>query len=147
MADSVLTPSQTRRGFSVRKLADKSRGVEEYDHVTRETRFVNPGGGPWPFAGLMFQEPPPKLAIIPMSWVSRGKHEGWIDTEGDRVTRAKGAPPAGQGEHVFFNADFIIIKDTEGPTRYKVTHQPGKYPDGNMDRVDWFFEAELVSRG
>lgn len=146
MSDTALeTP--IRKGLTLRILADKSRAIERYDHETRETKLVNPDGGPWPRAGVIFVEGPPKLARIPMSTISRGIREGWIEARNERVVRAKGAPPRGRGEHVFVNADFIFIRDMEGPTRYRVTHQPGKYIDGGKARVDWFFDAELISRG
>lgn len=145
--DSPGAADEIFKGLSVRKLADKSGAVEQYDHSTRETRLVNPNGGAWPLLGVAFIETPPKNARIPMSWVSRGIREGWIKTEGDRAVKALGAPPQGKGQHVFFNTDYIIILDVEGPTRYEVVQQPGKYDDAGGAVCNWFFDARLVSRG
>lgn len=132
-----MSTQTQRRGIVVRKLADKSKAVERYNHATGETVLVNPDGGSldkpsgngWPLKGLRIEGDPPPHIRVPTSWVTRGVNEGWITLSGETVKRFPAGPPANPRakQHTVFQADTITLHTLDGDVVYRVAHQPGKY--------------------
>jgi len=141
---------EPRVGLTVRLLADKSQ--PRYDPLTGVRE-------PWPLAGLRIEGELPAVARVPTSWVDRGRIEGWIVVEGERVVHRPGGPVGNPFAvtHTFKHCDVIVIKALDGDVRYTVTHQPDKYAvDGDDStpvtdevyaaggtRVDWFYDIDL----
>ena len=153
-------------GLRVRKLADRSEGerIVRYDPETGEKKLVNPhtegdAHEPWPLLGLVIEGDPPATCRVPMSFVQLGVDEGWIELDNPRPAHRPGGPPANPWKvtHTFIHADAIVLKTIDGDVRYRVTHQPDKYVDGNDaaelvtdekyaagdTRVDWFYGVAL----
>lgn len=141
-----------RAGLNVRLLADKS--TPRYDQSTGELL-------PWPLAGLRIEGDLPLVARVPTSWVSRGRSEGWLSVEGERVVHRPGGPAGDPWRpdkvHTFQHLDAIVLHTVDGDVRFLVSHQPDKYAADGDDstpvtddvyasgetRVDWFYDIDL----
>jgi hypothetical protein len=135
-------------GLQLRKHADKSAGGDR------------PDGG-WPLAGVSIVGDVPASTMLTPAFVEVGKIEGWVETEGDRVVYRPAGPANDrmQSRHTFVHYDTVILKTLDGVVRFKVTHQPDKYADGDgasdrtkvtddhytagRTRVDNFYRLEL----
>lgn len=138
------------RGLVFRKLANKVGERIPWTDKAGTKHLINPETGkrePWPLLGLMIEEVHP-TCTLPTKTVDRYVGEGLMKLEGEKVVTFPGGPPNDPNAkmHVFRQCDFIVIKTAEGDVRYKVTHNPGKYPDGNTTRVDHFYDLELVEK-
>lgn len=151
----------TAPGLRVRKLADRSAGerVERYDPLTGDKILVNPANSdpddianlvhePWPLAGVQIEGDAPKTCQVPTSFVNRGQAEGWLELENARPEHVAGGPADDPWRvtHTFVHADAVVLHCTDGDVRYRVTAQPGKYPDPDEpsgSRIDWFYTLKL----
>lgn len=148
----------------LRKLADTSEGerVARFDPVTGAKYLANPANPhpetgepqpePWPLLGVRIESEVEATCELPMSTVTAGQAEGWLKLEGDRLAYAPAGPPTDpwRERHTFLNCDALTFDTVDGPVRYRVTHQPGKYDDEaepGGTRVDWFFGLELEDDG
>jgi len=157
--------------LSIRKLADQSAPrTKLFDPINGEAILLQPGiaveiakklrpimGGleacPRPFLGIRVEGKPPKKTTLSTGFVAKGKHEGWIEVEGERAVHRSGGPvdnPWAAGTtHSFVHCDFIVIKTVDGDLRYRVTEQPDKWPDtkdgeaGHGGDVKWFYTVKL----
>jgi hypothetical protein len=121
-------------------VADRSQGerVRRFHPETGEPHLVNPETGqpePWPLQGLEIDGELPHECAVPTRWVTRGKVEGWLEVEGERVAHRPGGPPEEPWRvtHTFPQADAIILKCVTGDVRYKVVGQPDKYEHDGAD--------------
>lgn len=137
MAETTLEP------LSVRKLADKSVGtrVSRFDPETGERILVNPetnAAEPWPLAGVEIVDEAPRYTRVPVSWVAKGRAEGWITLEGEEVVHRPGGPVENLWgtTHTFVHADALVIHTVDGDVRYEVVHQPDKYADDSTVEND-----------
>jgi hypothetical protein len=139
------------QGLVIRKLADRSDGhrVAVYSPEGVKT-LVNPETGnaeAWPLLGVVIEGEAPAQCRVSTTFVNRGVAEGWISLENQNVTHEPGGPPQNPWAvtHTFIAADAIVLHTVGAETRYRVTHNPGKYVEGDGMRVDWFYDLELES--
>lgn len=139
--------------LSVRKLADKSEGtrIRMYDEMTGDAKLVNPDTPgtdhePWPLAGVQVEGECPDACRVPMSFVQKGKQEGWIELEGETVQFRPGGPADDPWRvtHTFLQAEKVVLKTVDGDVRFHVTANPDKHGQaGDPDaEVRWFFDLE-----
>ena len=137
----------------IRKLADYSEGthtrVKKWNPDTGESFLADPSTGepkPWPLLGIVLVEAPQSIRIS-TNKVNEGRLEGWITLTNQDVKHEPGGPPEDPWRvtHTFEPADELIFKTIEGPVKYKIVHNPGRYPDGDQMRVDWFYDCEKVT--
>lgn len=148
---------------SIRILADRSRGERlKWRDKSGVEHLINPETGkrePWPALGLVFQDDtpshrpidPPAVIKIPTKKIDALLEQKLVALVGERIATAPSGPPSNPSKtsHTFRQADEILFLccDKQGQktaARYKVTHNPGKYPEGPTTRVDWFYELELI---
>lgn len=139
------------KGLTFRKVGDRSKGerLVRYDHEAGEKYLLNPANGKregWPLLAFTIEEILDECTI-PTSTVDRYSAENLVKLVDEKVVTFPGGPPHNphQKIHVFRQASHLIFYTFEGEVKYKVTHNPGKYPDGNATRVDHFYNLELVS--
>lgn len=138
----------------IRKLADKSTGgrVTRFDPISGERQLFNPETNrpePWPLAGISIEGGIPQTTALSTDYIAKGKSEGWIVTEGDKLSHFPGGPEDNQWKttHTFFQYDTITIKTIDGDVTYNVTSQAGKHEDSEEEsgyRVDHFYRMELA---
>lgn len=140
MPKTTLSPP---RGLRIRKVADKSTGVrvKRYDPETGEPRLVNPAAPgddhePWPLAGIVLEDAPERTRLATRLAVELAGL-GVLTLEGQRAVVRPAGPTQDQlisthtGQpHVFVHADALVFHTLDGDVRYRVTHQPDKYADG-----------------
>lgn len=148
-------PSEAPKGLTFRKLADQSKGerVKRYDPETGAAFLVNPATGeaePWPTLGWMIEGTIPQSVVLPMSTAMNmlADPSKPITLEKMRPSYKHGGPPENPlaVTHTFIHADSITFHTLEGDVKYRVLHNPDKYPDPTehgSHRVDWFYILEL----
>lgn len=106
---------------------------------------------PWPLAGIEVVGDPPKETVVPRSFVSRGRVEGWLDLEGEEVVHRPGGPADDpwRRTHTFIHAKAIVLKTVDGDVRYRVTKNPDKFVAGDhrakvTDEIYAAGETEVV---
>lgn len=151
------------RALTIRKIADRSSGtrVTRYDPITGEKYLANPETGqaePWPLAGVQLVDAPDEVRVS-TTVIMDGRREGWVTLEGERVVHRPSGPAGDEHRtpaHTMMQADAVVFHTVDGDVRYRVTHNPDKYVDGDDDeaevtpdiyeagqtRVDWFFDLE-----
>jgi hypothetical protein len=117
-------------------------------------------------AGGVLLEDAPDKTQIPTRYVDEAVVQGWMK----RINQRAHVRPAGPTmddplstyngtPHTFIHCDEIHIKTTQGVVKYKVTHQPDKYVEGESDdtlmtpehyesgntRVDHFYGVEKIN--
>lgn len=149
----------------IRKLADQSVPREaRYNPRTGQKYLIDPATGeasPRPLLGIKFEGKPPKKTCVSQNFVRKGKKEGWIEVEGQRIVQRSSGPPEEpvspeNPPHTFIQADAIVFDTVDGPVRYKVTRNPDKWPKkkekselledhGFGGEVHWTYELSLES--
>lgn len=162
-----------KKTLTVRKLADRTEGERHTRlRIPADRVTVDPASGdlvldpseaqtilwnpdtpgfdhePWPFAGISIEGGVPKTCRVSTTFVKRGRQEGWITLENERVAHEPGGPDGDEWKttHTFTHGDALVLHTVDGDIRYLVAHQPGKYDDPSEPsgkRVDWFFDLKL----
>lgn len=156
--------------LSIRKLADPdAERTKLFDPLTGEAILLEPADAevlaeqlrpilesvtpsPRPFLGIKVEGEAPRRAKLPVSFVTRGVAEGWIETEGGEVVHRSSGPPEdpwGPPAHSFMHYDSITLKTVDGDVRYRVVENPDKWPEEKVDgagfggEVRHFYEVAL----
>lgn len=134
MAKTAARP----QGLVLRKVADKTvPRLVRFDPETGEKKLVNPttpgdDHEPYPLLGVELVEAP-DVTTLSTTKAAEGIAEGWLRGEGEQVVVRPGGPLEDRWrvQHTFRHFDALVFVLVDGSeVRYRVTHQPDKYADG-----------------